>query len=73
MMMVPQEIRNMDQGDELLKVKEAAIILNMSKSTINRWFWEEKLRGTKLGEELKASIRIFKSSVYKLIESGEMD
>ena len=68
---IPLEVRNMKPGDTLLKVSEAAKILNINKSTINRWFWEGKLSGTKLGKDDKSSIRIFKSSVDNLIGEGE--
>ncbi len=72
MMRVPQEIRSMEPGDKLLKIGEAASLLRVSNSTVNRWFWEGKLSGTKLGNDDKSSIRIFLSSVNKLIEDGEM-
>jgi excisionase family DNA binding protein len=72
MMRVPQEVRDMIPGDKLLRIKEVASLLKVSRSTVNRWYWEGKLLGTKLGDEVKSTIRIFKSSVTNLVEKGEM-
>ena len=55
------------EEDKLLRPKEVARLLDVSRSTIYRWYWEEKLLGTKLSE---GSLRIFESSVKKLIEDN---
>ena len=52
----------------LIKPREAAEILDTSKSTIYRWFWEDKLEGVKIGEN---TIRIFKSSIKEILDGKE--
>ncbi len=69
-MLVPEEARAMDQGDELLSPTHVAKMFDLTPGSIRRWFWEGKLRGIKLGEH-NGSVRIFKSSVDDLIKNGE--
>lgn len=54
----------------LLRVREAAELLSVSRWTIYRWVEEGRLRGTKIG---KGSLRIFSQSIVDLIESNESD
>jgi excisionase family DNA binding protein len=54
-------------GKSLLRVDEAASLLNVSRWTIYRWVQEGRLEATKLG---KSSLRIFLRSVVALIEQN---
>lgn len=54
----------------LLRVKEAAQILNVSTWTIYRWIEEGRLEATKIG---RGSLRIFHESVTALIEGNRME
>ncbi len=54
----------------LLRVKEAAEVLRVSRWTIYRWVEEGRLRGTKLG---RGSLRIFSESVMALVERHRTD
>jgi excisionase family DNA binding protein len=47
----------------LLRIQEAATLLNVSKWTIYRWIEEGRLRATKLGQ---GSLRVFRASVIGL-------
>ena len=58
----------MDQP--LLRVKEAAHMLQVSKWTIYRWVDEGRLDATKIGG---GSLRIFRSSVMALVEGSRTD
>ncbi|MBW1916409.1 MAG: helix-turn-helix domain-containing protein [Deltaproteobacteria bacterium] len=51
--------------DRLLRPREVAQRLGVSRSTVYRWFWEGKLRGIKLSE---GSLRILESSVQLMLE-----
>ncbi|MDD3580203.1 MAG: helix-turn-helix domain-containing protein [Desulfobacca sp.] len=51
--------------DRLLRPREVAQRLTVSRSTVYRWFWEGKLKGTKLSE---GSLRILESSVQGMLE-----
>ena len=55
---------------QLLRVDEAASVLNVSRWTVYRWVEEGKLRGTKIG---RSSLRIFEESVAGLIEHNQVD
>lgn len=68
LMVVPEELKAMEPGDRCLKPSTVAKLLNVHKTTIYRWFWEGKLSGFKL-PGYKTTLRIFESSVKKLIES----
>ena len=50
---------------ELLRVGEAAKVLNVSRWTIYRWVEEDRLKATKIG---KGSLRIFRDSIEALVE-----
>ena len=58
----------MDQP--LLRVKEAAQLLQVSKWTIYRWIDEGRLEATKIGG---GSLRIFRRSVAALVEGNRTD
>lgn len=58
----------MDQP--LLRVKEAAQLLKVSKWTIYRWIDEGRLEATKIGG---GSLRIFRLSVMTLVEGNRTD
>lgn len=51
----------------LLRVDEAAMLLSVSRWTIYRWVQEGRLEATKVG---KGSLRIFQTSVARLIEQN---
>jgi excisionase family DNA binding protein len=55
---------------QLLRVNEAAILLNVSRWTVYRWVEEGKLRGTKIG---KQSLRVIGSSIDRLISENRTD
>ncbi len=52
---------------QLLRVNEAAAVLNVSRWTVYRWVEEGKLSGTKIG---KQSLRVIRNSVDKLISEN---
>lgn len=54
----------------LLRIQEAAEVLQVSKWTIYRWIDEGRLRGTKIGQ---GSLRVFRASVSELIEKEKVD
>jgi excisionase family DNA binding protein len=54
----------------LLRVRQAADLLSVSRWTIYRWVEEGQLRGTKIG---KGSLRIFRESIARLIEAKQID
>ncbi len=58
----------MDQP--LLRVKEAAQLLQVSKWTIYRWVDEGRLDATKIGG---GSLRLFRRSVMALVEGNRTD
>ena len=55
---------------ELLRVGQAAKILNVSRWTIYRWVEEGRLKSTKIG---KGSLRIFRNSVETLVDRNRND
>ena len=55
---------------QLLRVNEAAVVLNVSRWTVYRWVEEGKLSGTKIG---KQTLRVIKNSVDKLISEHRTD
>ena len=55
---------------QLLRVNEAAVVLNVSRWTVYRWVEEGKLSGTKIG---KQTLRVIKNSVDKLISENRTD
>lgn len=54
----------------LLRVNEAAVVLNVSRWTVYRWVDEGKLTATKIG---KQSLRVIGYSVDKLISKNRTD
>jgi excisionase family DNA binding protein len=53
--------------ERLLRPREVALRLAVSRSTVYRWFWEGRLRGVKLNS---GTVRILESSVTeKLVEA----
>lgn len=54
----------------LLRVNEAAVVLNVSRWTVYRWVEEGKLSATKIG---KRSLRVIGNSVDKLISENRTD
>ena len=52
----------------LLRIQEAATLLNVSKWTIYRWIEEGRLQATKIG---RGSLRVFRASLNRL--AGEME
>ncbi len=54
----------------LMRVDEAAAFLSVSRWTIYRWMEAGKLEGTKIGW---GSVRVFKSSLDRLIECNRND
>ena len=57
-------------NQELLRVGEAAKVLNVSRWTIYRWVEEDRLKATKIG---KGSLRIFRDSIDTLVEHNRKD
>ncbi len=55
---------------ELLRVSEAAKVLNVSRWTIYRWVEEDRLKATKIG---KGSLRIFRDSIDTLVQTNRKD
>ena len=55
---------------QLLRVNEAALILNVSRWTVYRWVEEGKLSATKIG---KQSLRVIGNSIEKLISEHRTD
>jgi excisionase family DNA binding protein len=55
---------------QLLRVNEAAVVLNVSRWTVYRWVEEGKLSATKIG---KHSLRVIGNSVDKLISENRTD
>ena len=57
-------------NNNLLRVGQAAEVLNVSRWTIYRWIEEGRLQATKIG---KGSLRIFAQSVDTLVESNRKE
>lgn len=53
----------------LLRVNEAAELLQVSRWTVYRWLADGRLKGTKLG---KGTLRILRDSVAKLIDENRV-
>ncbi len=61
----PPEVKQMNQ-ERLLRPREVARLLAVSRSTVYRWYWEGRLRGVKLNG---GTFRIMESAVrQKLAE-----
>ena len=58
---VPKEIQSMEsKGDRLLRPSEVADIFQCGRSSVYRWFHEDKLTGI---EVLAGTLRLYESSV----------
>jgi excisionase family DNA binding protein len=55
---------------QLLRINQAALVLNVSHWTVYRWVEEGRLRGTKVG---KGSSRIFHESIASLVQENQTD
>lgn len=55
---------------QLLRVNEAALVLNVSRWTVYRWVEEGTLSATKIG---KQSLRVIGNSIEKLIAEHRTD
>ena len=53
----------------LLRVAEAASLINVSRWTMYRWIEEGRLEATKLG---KGSLRVFTASLASLVERNRI-
>jgi excisionase family DNA binding protein len=51
--------------DKLLRPAQVARMLGIHRSTVYRWFWEDRLPGVKLGESNQAPVRIYASAVQE--------
>ena len=54
--------------ERLLRPREVARQLAVSRSTVYRWFWEGKLKGVKLNG---GTVRILESAVLQKIAQGD--
>jgi excisionase family DNA binding protein len=54
--------------DRLLRPREVAKRLAVSRSTVYRWFWEGKLKGVKLAG---GTVRILESAVTQKIDEAD--
>ncbi|MBI4644225.1 MAG: excisionase family DNA-binding protein [Deltaproteobacteria bacterium] len=54
--------------ERLLRPREVARRLAVSRSTVYRWFWEGKLRGVKLNG---GTVRILESAVLQKLAEGD--
>jgi excisionase family DNA binding protein len=54
--------------ERLLRPREVAQQLAVSRSTVYRWFWEGKLKGLKLGG---GTVRILESAVRKQLAEAD--
>jgi excisionase family DNA binding protein len=56
------------QQERLLRPREVALRLAVSRSTVYRWFWEGRLRGVKLNS---GTVRILESSVTEKLAEAD--
>lgn len=56
------------EGDKLMRPREVAKMLAVSRSTVYRWFWEGRLKGVKLNG---GTLRILASSVREKLAEAE--
>jgi excisionase family DNA binding protein len=54
--------------ERLLRPREVARVLAVSRSTIYRWFWEGRLRGVKLNS---GTVRILESAVREKLAAAD--
>jgi putative resolvase len=57
---VPKQEENLMTQERLLRPREVAERLAVSRSTVYRWFWEGKLKGVKI---TGGTVRILESAV----------
>jgi excisionase family DNA binding protein len=62
-----QEEEPMSQ-EKLLRPREVAKRLAVSRSTVYRWFWEGKLKGVKLNQ---GTVRILQSAVLEKLAEAD--
>jgi len=55
-------------SQKLLRPREVAARLAVSRSTVYRWYWEGKLKGVKLGG---GTVRILESSVDQKVADAD--
>jgi len=55
--------------ERLLRPREVARQLAVSRSTVYRWFWEGKLQGVKFNS---GTVRILESAVLKKLAEGDL-
>ena len=55
--------------ERLLRPREVARQLAVSRSTVYRWFWEGKLQGVKLNS---GTVRILESAVLRKLAEGDL-
>lgn len=55
-------------SNRLVRPREVARQLEVSRSTVYRWFWEGRLQGLKMGG---GTVRIFQSSIEEFLLAGE--
>jgi len=58
----------MTQGERLLRPREVARTLAVSRSTVYRWFWEGRLKGLKMGT---GTVRILESAVKEKLAQAD--
>jgi len=56
--------------ERLLRPRDVAETLGVSRSTVYRWFWEGHLRGVKV---MNGTVRILESSVRERLMEGVSD
>jgi excisionase family DNA binding protein len=57
------------QVKDLLKIKEAAALLNLSEHTLRMWIWQKRIPSIKLGR----SIRLKRSDIEQLIHANRRE
>ena len=58
----------MRNRDELMRPRDVARRLAVSRSTVYRWFWEGRLRGVKLNS---GTLRILASAVHEKLAEAD--
>jgi excisionase family DNA binding protein len=56
-------------SEKLVRPSLVAEMLSVSRSTIYRWFWNNKLRGVKLTNR---TLRIYQSSIDEMCDGREV-
>lgn len=63
-----KEVGPLMNREELMRPREAARRLAVSRSTVYRWFWEGRLRGVKLNS---GTVRILASVVHEKLAGAD--